>query len=367
MQNDVNDIVTEFKNIIPFIDRYKFYQKNQDKIRYIDEDNPLSVNFVNASKELDDGDIKNRNKRRGAIYVTPTDEYSKLQENKNRAIIEREKHYDDKLNGLNEPKPKGSFEYGQLIEYKVSNYTQDTFESLRDEFLLKYGKIDNRGEYLKLTRKETKNYLKSIERYGIDLVELSKISISNNEFNFELFYDHFKEKEKEKEKVDKKCPPTDFSISYENLAKIIPYVLFANFLKGLKKSKPDFTKRGLQILELNNDNSTTAAAVEESKEELPFDNLFPSIEDKEMVMKMLVALKIINSEGKYLLGSKRGIIRVFIDVMKEEGYFVDIERKPILRVFTPVILRKLVEKINKPLDSDVMERRIIKKLSELRK
>ena len=110
-----------------------------------------------------------------------------------------------------------------------------------------------------------------------------------------------------------------------------------------------------------------AANVEEGKEERTFDDLFPSIEDKEMVMKMLVGLKIINSEGKYLLGSKRGIIRVFIDVMKEEGYFIDIDRKPILRIFTPVILNKLVEKINKPLDSDVMERRIIKKLSELRK
>jgi hypothetical protein len=112
---------------------------------------------------------------------------------------------------------------------------------------------------------------------------------------------------------------------------------------------------------------TTSANAEESKEELTFDNLFPSIEDKKMVMKMLVALKIINSDGTYLSGVGTAMIRVFIDVMKEEGYFVDIRRKPILRVFTPVILGRMVEVINKPSDFyfDTKKRQIIKKLKEL--
>ena len=112
---------------------------------------------------------------------------------------------------------------------------------------------------------------------------------------------------------------------------------------------------------------TTSAHVEENKEEMTFDDLFPSIDDKEMVMKMLIALKIINSEDKYLLGTKTGIIRVFIDVMKEEGYFNDIDRKPILRIFTPVILGRRIEVINEPANFDVIKNRILIKLKELRK
>ena len=110
-----------------------------------------------------------------------------------------------------------------------------------------------------------------------------------------------------------------------------------------------------------------AATVEDDKKEMTFNDLFPSIEDKEMVMKMLVALKIINSEDKYLLGTKTGIIRVFIDVMKEEGYFNDIHRKPILRIFTPVILGRRIEVINEPANFNVIKNRILIKLKELRK
>lgn len=114
-------------------------------------------------------------------------------------------------------------------------------------------------------------------------------------------------------------------------------------------------------------NDATNTVEESKKEELTFDNLFPSEEDKEMVMKMLVGLKIINSDGKYLLGSRTGIIRVFIDVMKEEGYLIDIERKPILRIFTPKILGRKVEKIEEPADYKSKKNQILRKLSEFRK
>lgn len=112
--------------------------------------------------------------------------------------------------------------------------------------------------------------------------------------------------------------------------------------------------------QLNNSTITN-----EIKSELTFEGLFPSIEDMNIVNKMLVELKIINQEGKYLLGNKTGIIRVFIDVMKEEGYFVDIERKPILRVFTPKILGRTIEVIKEPTDFENKKKKILKKLAEL--
>ena len=100
---------------------------------------------------------------------------------------------------------------------------------------------------------------------------------------------------------------------------------------------------------------------------LTFEKLFPSDADKDMVMNLLESLKIINANGEYLLEGKTGIIRVFIDVMKEEGCFVDIERKKILKVFTPKILGRLVEAIKEPDDFEVQKRKILKKYAELKK
>ena len=123
----------------------------------------------------------------------------------------------------------------------------------------------------------------------------------------------------------------------------------------------DFERNRLS--KLNLPTFTTSPGAKEQT----FESIFPSDEDKEMVMSLLKGLKIINSAGDYLLGTKTGMIRVFIEVMKEEGCFVDIENKKILRLFTPVILGRKVLTIKEPFDYDAMKRQILKKYAELKK
>jgi hypothetical protein len=205
----------------------------------------------------------------------------------------------------------------------LSQYPFETFESLKDRFLLKYSIIDNCGEYLKLTRKETKNYLKRIECNGIDLVKLSKISISKNEFNFELFYNLLEE-----EKI-KNDPFNQFVIQYKKLAQTIPLVLFLNYLKGVGKLTE------LRKLVKSNDILTTPEQVDEVKKVeilvkdevngtpcIEFDNLFGAdISRKNEVWQYMKLLGMIDNEGTYLLKGERAIIRAFVMVMKKNGRF----------------------------------------------
>ena len=193
-----------------------------------------------ANNILDNERLKYRNGQSGAVYVNPSNELITAEENKNIAIKSIEKYYKkNEENGLNEPLPEDSLQHGQVIEYEVSKYTQVTFESLRDEFLDEYNIMDERVKYVDEILKESKNYLKNIECYKIDLVALSKKSISKNEFNFELFYKLFMKEKKGKNGKKGKDPFNQVPNQYEKLAEIIAYTLFVRYLKNLKlKVKP---------------------------------------------------------------------------------------------------------------------------------
>jgi hypothetical protein len=233
-----NEIISEYKRQESFIDKYKFYKKNKDDIRHIEPSNPLMINFVKASKELDDIEIKVRNGRTGAIYVTMTNEHFRLQENKNNAIKEIEKHYE------NEPLPSDSFEHGQVIEFEVSQYSFETFESLKDGFLLKRDSYHNehgRNTYWQKRLNDSNSYLNGIKFKEVDLTDLVRCSLKADCVNidFQLLYEDFTDKKTEPKDEFNLLPKISEQLFYERLAKVIPHILFIDFLEGLYKNKPD--------------------------------------------------------------------------------------------------------------------------------
>lgn len=219
-------------------------------------------------------------------------------------------------------------------------------------------------------------YLDSRNIYFTDITQNDLQNYISDYFMFPLFE---KDRIEQKEKLFEEIFEVEARVILRENGIVLDIEGFWDFIQTTRKDIEKLTGEEFKevvvdyyFLKSNNQNNIPQVVAEESEpkekpQPLTFEGLFPSVADKDMVMSLLQSLKIINSEGKYLLGNRTGIIRVFIDVMKEEGCFVNIERKKILRVFTPEILGRTVETIKEPDNFNALKGQILRKYAELKK
>jgi hypothetical protein len=228
---DNSKLIEEYHSIKSFIDKYIFYQNHWRELRFIEPTNPLMIEFEEASKVLDENDKRIKGNQVGVIYVRMDSEYFKAKSGKSNADDAITQYYKNKK--LEEPKPSNDAEGGQVIEFWVNNYQQEsTFEDKKIEFLESI---------------EGKNYASEIATKQIEKVqfELDKIIGINNlntnlsetyKIDFTKIFEFVRiENEILKVKDHIKAYTNPIFISYEPLAKAIPFIQYKKFLEDFLK------------------------------------------------------------------------------------------------------------------------------------
>ena len=206
-----------------FIDKYIFYQNHWGELQFIEPSNALMIEFVEASKVLEEND--KRVSINGVGYMD--DRYRDAQLKKSNAINSINQYYKKIL------EPSNDIEGGQIIEFWVNKYQQEsTFERKRIEFL----------ESIKGENYANEIIAKQIEKVQI---ELNKISGINNlhivlsetyKIDFTKIYKFVRiENEILKVKDHIKAFTNPLFISYEPLAKAIPLIQYRKFLEDFLK------------------------------------------------------------------------------------------------------------------------------------
>lgn len=346
---EIEESISKYKNQETFINKYKFYKENQDKLRKFKSSNPLRINFEKASKELDDIEIKVRNGRTGVIHGTTTNEHFRLQENKNNAIKAI-----DEYHKLNEPLPKGSIEHGELIEYEVSQYSFETFESLRDGFLLERDSYHNehgRNTYWQKRLNDSNSYLNGIKFKEVDLTDLVRCSMKADCVNidFQLLYEDFTSKKIEPKDEFNLLPKISEQLFHERLAKVIPYILFIDFLEGLDKSEADHVEEEKKVEIVVEDEVNGIPCIE-------FDNLFNTVKNKNAVWGYMKTLNIIDNNGDYKMGSKRAYLLAFIVIMKKHLFINNVDDRPLSEIFSLKLFgeKKRIYRCNDKLKEEIV-------------
>ena len=231
-------IISEYKSQETFIDKYKFYKKNSIKLREIEISHLLMLAFARANKIIDDDRIKQRGERVGAVEMTVTKESIIAERYRRYIIYLMDKYY--KEHGIDEPKPSNSFQHGQIIEYEVNQYSSDSFESLKDKFISErkdYPTQYGCDSYLQERLSTSISDLKNIEFYkNVDLVNLVRRCLKEDYINvdFKLLYEDFNRKKIEAKNEFGLLVNISEEPFYKNLAKVIPLILFINYLEQLK-------------------------------------------------------------------------------------------------------------------------------------
>lgn len=99
----------------------------------------------------------------------------------------------------------------------------------------------------------------------------------------------------------------------------------ADIYKYMRKCAFELQKIALVVEEKGNKNKLTKVN--------GFDNLFPNEESKEFIIKSMIDLKIMNEQHEYILGSDRGFLKLFIEVMQENGKIPNMKQTPLCKIF----------------------------------
>lgn len=220
---DNSKLIEEYRSMKNFIDKYIFYQNHWRELQFIEPSNALMIEFVEASKVLEEND--KRVSINGVGYMD--DRYRDAQLRKSNAINSINQYYKKIL------EPSNDIEGGQIIEFWVNKYQQEsTFERKRIEFL----------ESIKGENYANEIIAKQIEKVQI---ELNKISGINNlhivlsetyKIDFTKIYKFVRiENEILKVKDHIKAFTNPLFISYEPLAKAIPLIQYRKFLEDFLK------------------------------------------------------------------------------------------------------------------------------------
>lgn len=221
MQDNLK-LIEEYHSIDNFKDKYEFYQNHYKELRFIEPSNPLIIEYEESSKVLQEND--KRVSVNGIGYMDEQYRKAELRKlNARDAIIQ---YY--KENDLEEPKPSNDVEGGQVVEFWVKRYKQEsTFEEKKIGFL----------ESIK------DGYANEIIPEELEIVEiqLNKISGINNlkitlsktyKIDFTKIYKFVRSDNKKLEVKDYvKAYTHPILIDYESLAKAIPWIQYKTFLK----------------------------------------------------------------------------------------------------------------------------------------
>ena len=225
---DNSKLIEQYHFVEKFKDRYAFYQKNQTRLRFIEPSNPLMMEFVEASKVLDENDKRVSVSVDGVRVGYMDDGYRGAELRKKDANKAIDQYYTD--NHLEEPKPSNDVEGGQVIEFWVNHYQQKvTFEDKKREFLNEVGNAINDKEkivrhFLEITDIEL-GKIEKIKNLEISVSETYQIDFTGICRGVRFSNDLLKEEN------PIKAYTHPIFINYEALAKAIPLIQFKKFLE----------------------------------------------------------------------------------------------------------------------------------------